>query len=342
MRLLLFALIVLPAAAQELTGAQLVKLKDATVFVKHVAFRGLETGSGYLFRKDGRVGWILTCEHVVRGADRPTVVLRSGRTGELKAEARVMVADRERDLAVLRIVADDLPAAVELGARTEVKETETVFVAGFPFGPQLATAGDNPAPSVTKVSVSSVRRDEAGEAVIVQLSGDVNAGNSGGPAVDARGRFVGLAQSRVQGTEMVFTVPPEALRFFVKGRILQVAGEAAESPEGRATVRVTAAPFDPLGKLQTWGVAWVRRDAVKEAPAAGADGKWRAAGVSMKEVALKADEETGVSTGSLDLSRASGDGDGVEVLLQAWWVGADGVKSWGEPAAAVGRFGVPK
>jgi hypothetical protein len=331
---LLLALLALPAAAQELGGAQLVKLKDATVYVKHVGFRGLETGSGYLFRKEGKTGWVVTCEHVVRDTQTATVVLKSGRDGETKVEARVVVVDKERDVACLVFTADEIPAPVELSLKTEVKETENVFVAGFPFGPSLATAGDNPAPSVTRVSVSAVRRDELGDCVVVQLSGDVNPGNSGGPVVDARGRLVGIATSRIQGTEMVFLVPPEGLRSIVRGRVLNVAAKPVPSAGPKPRLEVTAGVFDPLGKLQSWGVAWIRKDAVREPSAAGPDGKWKQAGATMRDAALALDEVKGIATGTIDINHASADSGTVVVLLQAWWVGADGTKVWAEPIEA--------
>ena len=329
--LLLAALLTLPAAAQELSGAQLTKLKDATVYVKHVGFHGLETGSGVLFRKDGKTGWVVTCEHVVRDAQTVTLVLRSGREGEVKVEALVVVVDRERDVACLRFTSDEIPAPVELPAKTEVKETEGVFVAGFPFGPTLSTAGDNPAPSVTKVSVSAVRCNEDGETVVVQLSGDVNPGNSGGPVVDARGRFVGIATSRIQGTEMVFARPGEELRAFLKGRVLKVEAESVPALGVKARLKVTATVFDPLGKLQSSGVSWIRRDALRDAPAAGADGKWKAASASMKETTLTLDPVTGLATGTADVNRAPSEIRPIRVLLQAWWIGADGTKVWAEP-----------
>lgn len=333
---LLLALLALTASAEELSGTQLAKIKDATVYVKHVGFRGLETGSGYLFRREGKTGWVLTCEHVVRGTETATVVLKSGRDGEQKVEARVVVVDKERDVACLRFTADEMPAPIELAFKTEVKETETVYVGGFPFGPSLATAGDNPGPSVTKVSVSAVRRDEAGECVVVQLSGDVNPGNSGGPVFDGRGRLVGLATSRIQGTEMVFLVPPEGLRAIVKGRVLAVAAKPAEGG-AKARLDVTAPVFDPLGKLQSWGVAWARRDALKEPPAPGADGKWKPVGASMREAALTLDEAKGVASGTVEVARAAGETGAIAVVLQAWWVGADGTKVWAAPVDGEAR-----
>ena len=334
---LLLILLSASARAQELPSAQLAKVKDATVYVKYVAFRGLAMGSGYIFRRDGDTAWILTCDHVVKESDTVTVVFQSGRAGEKSLEAQVVARDKERDLACLRVSGEGLPAAIELSMKTEVRETESVFASGYPFGQTLATAGDNPGVAVTKVSVTSVRRDEAGEVSVVQLSGDVNPGNSGGPVVDAKGRLVGIATSRIQGTETIFVVPPEALRGFVKGRITKVACAPGAVAGGKAPVAVTVTVFDPMGKLQTSGCAWVRRDALREAPAADADGKWKAATASMKDVPLKLDPATGLATGTFEVARGGG-GD-VEVLVQAWCVAADGTKAWTAPEICTAKFG---
>lgn len=331
---LLACIMAVPVLAQDLPGAQLSKLKDATVYVKRVGFRGLETGSGSLFRKDGKTGWVLTCEHVVRDTETVTVILKSGRDGEQKVEARVVTVDRERDLAVLRFTAEDIPAPIDLAPKTEVKETEAVYVAGYPFGPSLATAGDNPSPSVTKVSVSAVRRDEAGECVVVQLSGDINPGNSGGPAVDGRGRLVGIATSRIQGTEMVFLQPPEVLRGFVKGRVLKVEAKPTVALGVKARLEVTAAVFDPMGKLQAWGVSWIRKDALKDPPAAGADGAWKPAGPGMRELTFGAADSGGRATATFDVNRDARELGKIPVVLQAWWIGADGARVWAPPVEA--------
>lgn len=317
-RFLLALALSAPAAAQELDARSLRRVKEATAYVYHVGFRGLEMGSGVLFRKDGSHGWVLTCEHVVREAKEVTVIFHSGTDAEKVVKAEIVVRDREADLACLRIPDGDLPAPLDIPQKADLRETQTVYVSGFPFGQALATGREHPDVTVTRISVTSLRKDEAGALFLVQLSGDVNPGNSGGPVLDDKARLAGIATSRIQGTATVFAVPPERIRPFLRERVVSVEAKASESG-----VSVTARLFDPFGKLQAHGVAWAKGDSVKEAPAADADGKWKPLTGSMKEVKLNEDAAACASSGTLD--------SGGKVWIQGWYVRADGTKVWMEP-----------
>src|SRR6478735_2406801 len=71
--------------------------------------QGAGQGSGVIFRRDGQ---ILTNAHVVQGARTVRVILADGR----QFEAGVLGADREHDVAEIRIGARNLPVA-ELSER---------------------------------------------------------------------------------------------------------------------------------------------------------------------------------------------------------------------------------
>jgi S1-C subfamily serine protease len=319
------ALLPVQSRAEDLDDSRLAKLKDATVYVKFVAFRGLQSGSGCLFRKSGDVGWVLTCEHVVRAAEdgEVTVVFRSGREDALTGKGRVVASDPDADLACVRVELAGLPPPMELTAKCDARETETVYAAGFPWGQAMATATDSPDPTVTRISVTSLRRDDDGGLAAVQLTGDINAGNSGGPVVDGKGRFVGIAASKMEGTQTVFAIPPERVGRFLKGRIVSLKAEPAKDAPRR--VSVALAVFDPMEKLLSAGAVWVRADKVKDKPAAGADGRWKPVSASAKEIPLK--DGAGTFDVPLDASAPAT----VEVLVQGKCVGADGATVWTEP-----------
>ncbi len=69
---------------------------------------------------------------------------------------------------------------------------------GFPFGKALSTTKGNPAVTVGKASVSSLRTGPDGGLAYVQIDGNLNPGNSGGPVVDAKGRLVGVAVATIK------------------------------------------------------------------------------------------------------------------------------------------------
>src|SRR5205823_13549508 len=122
------------------------------------------------------------------------VVFNGGRRTETVVRAEVVAADPFRDLAILRVRnAKDLPKPINLTAKPELVETLPVYIFGFPFGEALSTSRGHPAVTVGKGSISSVREDDRGEQKIVQIDGDLNPGNSGGPVVDAKGRLIGVA-----------------------------------------------------------------------------------------------------------------------------------------------------
>src|SRR5438270_12582048 len=85
--------------------------------------QGAGQGSGVIFRRDGQ---ILTNAHVVQGAQTVRVILADGR----QFEAGVLGADRERDVAELRIGARNLPVA-ELSERP-LKVGQLVVAVGNP------------------------------------------------------------------------------------------------------------------------------------------------------------------------------------------------------------------
>jgi serine protease Do len=152
--------------------------------------RGLTSGSGIIIASDG---WIVTNAHVVQGARRIQVRLdqraaisaaRKGGSHHALFEAKLQMADRDSDLAVLKIDATDLPT-LELSDSSDLKQGQLVLAFGSPLG------FDN---SVSMGVVSSVARqlDPDSPTIYVQTDAAINPGNSGGPLVDTNGRVVGI------------------------------------------------------------------------------------------------------------------------------------------------------
>src|SRR5262245_11840829 len=206
----LVALIALasPSGAGDAIPVETLKhIKNATVFVKveyqvpGVAKLLHGSGSGFLMKVDGTTGYIATNHHVVNPPDKlkdrvkpagpPTLVFWSGTRQERVVKAEVLASDPSRDLAILRVTDfKDLPKPIAMNPKLELIETMGVYIFGFPFGQALSTTKGNPAMTVGKGSVSSIRENERGEIQVVQIDGDLNPGNSGGPVVDSKGRLV--------------------------------------------------------------------------------------------------------------------------------------------------------
>jgi serine protease DegS/serine protease DegQ len=134
-------------------------------------------GSGVVFSADG---YVLTNNHVINGADDIQVLLFDGRV----AQARVIGADADTDLAVLKIDGADLPT-IAVADRGDVNVGDVVLAIGNPFG-----VGK----TVTMGIVSATGRQLRLSAYedFIQTDAAINFGNSGGALVNALGELVGI------------------------------------------------------------------------------------------------------------------------------------------------------
>ncbi len=152
--------------------------------------RGLTSGSGFIIASDG---WIVTNAHVVQRGRRIRVQLsheaalsapQNGVSRHALFDAKLVVADRDTDLALLKIETSGLPT-LELSDSSDLKQGQLVLAFGSPLGL------DN---SVSMGIVSSVARqpDPDSPTIYVQTDAAINPGNSGGPLIDTSGRVVGI------------------------------------------------------------------------------------------------------------------------------------------------------
>jgi Do/DeqQ family serine protease len=136
-------------------------------------------GSGVIV--DAEAGFILTNNHVIDGADDIAVRLEDGR--EFSAE--FVGSDRDTDLAVIRIDADDL-AELPLDESDRLRVGDFVVAVGNPFGlGQTVTSG-----IVSALGRSGLRGLEYQN--FIQTDASINPGNSGGALINLRGELVGI------------------------------------------------------------------------------------------------------------------------------------------------------
>lgn len=160
-------------------------------------------GSGVIFDTNG---YIVTNNHVVEGAQEITVSLADGRV----LAGRVMGADPVTDLAVVKVDATGLPAAV-LGDSDNLLVGEPAIAIGNPLG--LEFQG-----SVTTGVISALNRAiEIGERKfkLIQTDAAINPGNSGGALVNADGVVIGInsAKIAVNGVEGIgFAIPANIVK----------------------------------------------------------------------------------------------------------------------------------
>jgi S1-C subfamily serine protease len=248
------------AAEDALALKTLAELKAATVFLKIEENGETANGTGFVIKTDGQTAYLVTNHHVIdmsEGKPRTftnpkiTAIFGSGTKKEQTVRAEVLANDPKHDLAVLRAGGvRDLPAAIDYGQEIELIETMPIYIFGFPLGEMLATGKGNPAITVGKGSVSSVRLNDKGDVATVQIDGDISPGNSGGPVVDVKGRLVGIAAATIRTRRIGFAIPSTELTSLLHGRVLDYHFESRPGGEGKTEVQVDLALFDPFNKMR--------------------------------------------------------------------------------------------
>ena len=196
-------------------------------------------GSGFIVSSDGL---ILTNAHVVDNAQEVTVKL----TDRREFKAKVLGADKQTDIAVIRINAKNLPV-VKIGDPNAAKVGEPVLAIGSPYGfENSATAGI--------ISAKSRALPEDTYVPFIQTDVAVNPGNSGGPLFNLRGEVIGI-NSQIYSQTGGYQGLSFAIPINVATRVEQQLVEHGKVTRGRLGVsiqEVTQALADSFGldKLQ--------------------------------------------------------------------------------------------
>ena len=144
-----------------------------------------ELGSGFIISPDG---YILTNDHVAGNASKITVTMTNGE----KHDAQLIGTDLITDIALLKITGTNLPY-LKLGNSDDVIIGEWVIAFGNPFG--LFDISDKPTVTVGVVSATNMNlRAKEGRVYrnMIQTDAAINAGNSGGPLLNALGEVIGV------------------------------------------------------------------------------------------------------------------------------------------------------
>lgn len=141
------------------------------------------SGSGVLITADG---YIVTNNHVVKGADEINVTLTNKKT----YKAKVIGTDASSDLAVIKIEANSLPYLV-YGNSDEIKLGQWVLAIGYPLNLDVTITAGIISAKNRSIDINSRQSDRPVESFL-QTDAAVNQGNSGGALVNTSGELVGI------------------------------------------------------------------------------------------------------------------------------------------------------
>ena len=159
-------------------------------------------------------GYMITNYHVVADVD----TIRVEFADKSSYLARKINADREHDLALIKVEASKPLKVIPHGISSDLMVCETVIAIGNPFGYEgSATVG----------YISALGRDvEANETQfyknLIQTDAAINPGNSGGPLVNIDGEMIGINVAiRAGANKIGFAIPIDDARKIVE-RLISV------------------------------------------------------------------------------------------------------------------------
>ncbi|PKU24693.1 S1C family serine protease [Telmatospirillum siberiense] len=158
-----------------------------------------------------QAGHALTNAHVVNGCKSIQVALGGGD----EAEAKIVAADTQNDLALLTI-SSATPSYARF-ASAPPRQGDPVVVYGFPLAGALSTQG-NLATGIVSALVG-VKDDSR----MLQISAPVQAGNSGGPLFDASGNVVGVVSGKMNALRVAAVTGdlPQNVNFAIKTSVVE-------------------------------------------------------------------------------------------------------------------------
>ncbi len=207
------------------------KVYDSVVVVNtYVNGELYSSGTGFVYKTEDDIAYLLTNNHVIESADTVYVTFTDGTI----VQADIVGSDVYSDIAVLSVDEEYIISVAEIGSSEDARLGDTVFAIGAPIDSAYSW-------SVTRGIVSGKDRlveveltsgDTTTTMVVntIQTDAAINSGNSGGPLANSNGEVIGitsikLASSTIEG--MGFAIPIETAVEYAEQLI---AGDSVERP----------------------------------------------------------------------------------------------------------------
>jgi serine protease Do len=217
----------------------------------------LGMGSGIVVNN----GYVLTNNHVIKGASRIYVKLSDGR----QIEGHVVGTDPNADVAVVKLSSGERLVSAELGDSDSMRVGDWVLAVGNPLGlEQTVTAGIISAKGRSDMNIAHYED-------FIQTDAAINPGNSGGPLVDLDGKVIGMntaIASQTGGYQgMGFAIPINMARVIMESLIKD--GKVNRGYLGVQMQEINPKLSKMLGLKETQGVLVVQVEPDSPALSAG-------------------------------------------------------------------------
>lgn len=153
------------------------------------------SGSGVIYKIDGKTVYIITNHHVIESAQSIEVIYSNGES----VKAELIGSDKYGDIAVLKMTVNFDVTAFKTGDSDLLDAGETVLAVGSPLGIEYAGTVTQGIVSAPKRTVSVDLNNDGKEdwdMNVIQTDAAINPGNSGGALVNAVGELVGITSMK--------------------------------------------------------------------------------------------------------------------------------------------------
>ena len=197
------------------------KLYNATVIVEIVErSQTVGWGSGFVYKVDGDVAYVITNYHVTDGYDKATIEFTSG----AQVEGTVIGGDEYTDVSVVKISSEKVIETAKIGQSSSTQLGDTVFAIGTPVSMNfkftvtrgIMSGKDRLMSMSSKNSSTSIyNRQGSSESWyinLLQIDASINSGNSGGPLANSNGEVIGITNSKLSSSSIEnigFAIPIE-------------------------------------------------------------------------------------------------------------------------------------
>ena len=149
---------------------------------------GAVSGSGFIISDDG---YILTNYHVVENAHDADLDIEVMTYDGTEYNAKIVGVEPNNDVAVLKIDATGLSAAL-LGNSDDLRVGDAIYAVGNPLGELEFSMSTGHVSALDRV----INTQESESLNMFQVDAAVNEGNSGGPVYNAMGEVVGIVTAK--------------------------------------------------------------------------------------------------------------------------------------------------
>lgn len=170
------------------------KAADSVVYIEAGIGDNAASGSGFVVYKNNKGTYIATNNHVIEDGMGSVYVWISE---SIREKAEVVAQSESQDLAILHLQVE--MDAKPLALNAKANQGEEVFAIGYPTGADVLSstvAHVGSEATITSGIISSIRSSnliyDTAYIKILQISVDINSGNSGGPLLNSKGEVLGI------------------------------------------------------------------------------------------------------------------------------------------------------